>query len=112
MLVEDYGIDVQNERVSVSPKDLNIGFDVVPHDGSIPSAGDPELWFRMFQVISTNPYLTQQLDVVRIFKHGARMAGAKNINDFVRKGGNVNTQVMPDEQVQEGVESGQLSPIG
>jgi hypothetical protein len=112
VLAEDFGIDLNRDRVAVSPKDLNVDFDVKAHDGNLPSSGDPELWFKMFQIIASSQELSQQIDAVRMFKFGARMAGAKNINDFVRRGGGVNAQVMPDQQVAEGAASGKLVPTG
>lgn len=110
-LKEDMGIDTKGGLVKVSPKDLDIDFDVIPHDGSIPSNGNPGIWMQLMQVITGNPYLLQQFDVVRMFKFGARLAGAKNLNDFVKKGGNVQTRVMPDQQVAAGAASGKLQPM-
>jgi len=114
VLAEDFGIDtsIGKGRVAVSPKDLNIDFDVMPHDGTIPGGGDPETWIRIFQIAATNEQLSNELDMVRLFKHGARMAGAKNLNDFVRRGGNINAQVMPDRQVESEVQAGNLVPVG
>jgi hypothetical protein len=108
VLAKDFGKDVSTGRIPVSPKDIDIRFDVVPHDGSIPHSGDPNMWIQLFQVIAGNPLLAQQIDLVRVFKYGARMAGAKNLDDFIMKG---NVQVMPDEQVAQQVQQGNLTPM-
>lgn len=91
-------------RMRVRPSDLDINFDVIPHDGSIPSNGNPDLWLRMFQVITQNPLLARHFDVVRMFKYGAKLAGAKNLNDFVRK------NVMSDEEVMKQLQAGNILP--
>jgi hypothetical protein len=109
----DEGIfdDMEMGRVPVSPKDLNIDFDVSPHDGTVPGSGNPAVWVQMMQAISQNEALVQEIDLVKMFKYWARMAGAKNINDFVRnKAGNANVQVVPDQQVQSMEQSGQVIP--
>lgn len=108
-LLEEYNVD--NNRVAVSPKDLDIDFDVIPHDGTIPSAGDAQTFIQLYQIIATNPELIQKFDMVRIFKHIARLTGAKNINDFVASGGNVSSQVLPNETVASEVQKGNLAPI-
>jgi len=111
VLSEDLKTLENRGRIAVRPKDLDIDFDIVPHDGTVPSSGSPDVFIELFRIIATNPHLAQSLDVVRIFKHAARMSGAKNINDFVIDGGQVNTEVRPDEEVLEGVESGQLEAV-
>jgi len=107
-LAKDFNIEPERGLVKIKPSDLNIDFDVILGDGTIPTSGDPDLWLRLFQVVSSNNYLMQELDAVRMFKFGARMAGAKNLNDFVRAGGNVNAQVKPNEEVLDEVEKGNL----
>ena len=114
VLARDFGVqlDAAGGRIAVSPSDLDIEFDVIPHDGTIPHSGDPQTMVQLFQVIANNPLIAQQLDVVRFFKYIARMSGAKNIDDFARKEqvGQPPVQVMPDEQVQQQVQAGNLVP--
>jgi hypothetical protein len=113
VLASDFGYDESKGRgrISVSPKNLDIDFDVIPHDGSIPNGGDSQMWIQLAQIIFSNPMLAQQFDVVRIFKFGARMAGAKNLDDFITKAPvQQNMQVMPDEQVAAQVQQGNLVP--
>jgi len=108
VLSEEAGVD--RERVKVSPKDLDIDFDITPHDGTVPGSGDPSTWLEIYKAVAQNPLLAQNLDMVKLFKYGARLAGAKNINDFVLKGGNIQPQIMPDEQVAAQMQQGNIVP--
>lgn len=112
-LAADLGVTLPTDRgrVKVSPKDIDIDFDVVPHDGSIPNSGDPQMWIQLYQTIAANPLLAQQLDMVRIFKFGAKLAGAKNLDDFVKKGGAPQVETMPDQQVLDQADQGNLVPV-
>ena len=55
--------------------------------------------------------MANQFDMVRIFKHIARNAGAKNVNEFVRQGGGVNAQTQDQSQINSQVQQGNLVPI-
>jgi hypothetical protein len=61
----------------------------------------------MFNTIAKVPELQQSFDIVKIFNHIARNSGAKNVSEF-RK---VNAGVMPDQQVQQAVQAGNIRPI-
>ena len=102
---------VESGRMRVTKADLNIDFDVEPHDGTVPGSGDPGVWIQLYQAVAQNPVLAQSLDMVKLFKFGARLAGAKNLNDFVLQGGQVNTQVMPDEEVMNEAQKGNLGAV-
>ena len=104
LLASEYGLNPQDVapnagRVKVSPEQLNIDFDINVKDGSVMSGDNPQLWQNLFQTIVTQPALFQSLDVVRIFKHVARIMGAKDINEFVLKAGPL-PQVQPADQSQ------------
>jgi hypothetical protein len=58
----------------------------------------------MFELISQEPRLQQQFDIVRIFKHIARNSGAKNVEEFEVK-------AMPDAQVANQVQAGNMIPM-
>ena len=103
-LMKEYGVG-PNDRVNVSPFDLLVNFDVLVRDGSIPGGNWNEAWIQLFQSISAQPALAQKFDIVRIFKHIARGLGAKNVDDF-------EIQTMPDDQVRNQVEAGNLQPVG
>lgn len=109
VLVKELNVD--RGRVKISPKDIIVDYDIVPHDGSIPGGEPADLWIQLFQVMGGQPELLKNFDVVRIFKHVARQLGAKNVNDFVRRGGGINTKVVPDETVEKEVDKGNLVPV-
>lgn len=106
VLMKEYKNSIQRGRMKVSPDDLLIEFDVEVRDGSIPGGNYSQVWEQMFQVLAQSPELQQEFDLVRIFKHIARNNGAKNVNEFVR------VKTMPDEQVLQQQQQGNLIPMG
>lgn len=112
LLMEEYADAISRGRMIVSPQDLNISYDVLVRDGSIPGSNFSDVWLRMFETLATQPELAQNFDIVKIFKHIARNSGAKNVNEFVRRGGNINPQTMGNDQIMQGLQAGNLSPLG
>lgn len=108
VLKQEYGVDA--ERVMVSPMDINVFYDVVPRDGSISGGNFADVWVQLLPQLLGHPELLSRFDSVRIVKHILRSLGAKDVEYFNRK--HIDTQVAPDEEVQEGVATGQLAPIG
>lgn len=100
-----------NKRIRVSPYDLAINYDVIVRDGSIPGGNFSDAWIDLFKTIGTTPELLQQFDVTRIFMYIAQQMGAKNVEDFRRNMNQVQTQVMPDEQVLNQAQAGNIIPI-
>ncbi len=98
-----------NDTVKVSPLDLVVDYDIVPYDGSLPGGEPADLWINLFQIMSNQPEVAQQFDMTKIFKHIAYQLGAKNIEQFVQQNP---MQVMPDEQVQQQAQAGNLVPVG
>lgn len=105
-----YGGDGRG-RLKVTPDQLNINYDVIVRDGSVPGGNYSSSWIELFKTLAQVPELAQQFDIVRIFSHIARNLGAKNVNDFVRKGGNIQAQSMPNEAVAQQVQQGNLVPV-
>ena len=112
VLLKEFGQKVDRGRIKVDPRDLDINYDVVVRDGSVPGGNYAQVWTQLFQILGSNPELAQQFDVVRIFKHIARNLGAKNVNEFVRRGGGVQTQTMSDQNVAAQAQAGNIIPIG
>jgi hypothetical protein len=115
VLLAEFGGDngqISRGRLKIEPKDLDVFYDVITRDGSIPGSNYSDVWMQMFNSIIQVPELAQQFDIVKIFKHIARNSGAKNVNEFVRRGGNVTTSTMPDEDIQNQVQAGNLVPVG
>lgn len=115
VLLKEFGHEGSNildrGRIKVSPFDLNINYDIIVRDGSVPGGNFSDVWVQLFQTLASSPELAQKLDVVRIFTHIARNLGAKNVNDFVRRGGNIQPQTMDNEQVMEQAQRGNLIPF-
>lgn len=110
-LIEDFGVEPDRGRVPVSPLDLVVNYDVIPHDGTIPGAEDAQTWIQLYQIIASDGMLRQSFDMQKIFKHIARQMGAKNVDDFVAKAQNVKPQVQEDANVQREVDKGNLVPM-
>lgn len=109
VLTKEYGEDAQ---LKASPFDLLIDYDVEVSDGSVPGSNYSPVWIQMFDTIANHPELNQSFDITRIFKHIARNSGAKNVGEFLRKGGQMQPQQMGDEQVQREAEKGNIVPVG
>ena len=99
-------------RGVASPLDLDVNYDVIVNDGTLPDQGSPEVWTQIYQATLQNPEATQQIDTVALFKYLARLSGAKDIESFVRRGvPNVNTEIQDDETVLREAERGNLVSI-
>lgn len=106
-LKQDFGIEPTNDRVRVSPLDLIARYDVKATDGTIPGSEDAQTWSQLFQILSqSDPAIAQQFNMVGIFKHIARQLGAKNVDNF-----EVTARTMPDEQVAQQEQRGNLRPV-
>uniref|UniRef100_A0A6M3K6X7 Portal protein n=1 Tax=viral metagenome TaxID=1070528 RepID=A0A6M3K6X7_9ZZZZ len=96
----------------VSAYDLSINYDLIVRDGSIPGGNFSNVWVDLFKTIGTSEELSQQFDVPRIFMYIAQQLGAKNVEDFKRNVNRVQGQTMPDGQVAQQVQAGNLIPTG
>lgn len=117
LLMREYNLDPMNQernRIKVSMYDLVIETDVVRKDGTIIGGEYNESWVEIFRILSAQPLLFQSFDMVRIFKHIARIMGAKDINEFVMQNGqmpNANVSVAGQGQIDKGVQAGNTVPI-
>ncbi len=107
LLRAEYG---DNQYALVGPMDILTNYDIVPSDGTIPNSGDPQQWLAMFQTMASNPELLNEFDIVRVFKHWARLSGEKNLNDFV-KSRSVRADVRPAESLESGIQAGNIVPL-
>lgn len=107
-LMETFGVQ-QNfpQRMKITPDDLLIDYDVIPRDGSLPGGNFSSAWLDLFKTVTASPELAAQFDTFRLFSYIAREMGAKNVEEFRA----VQTQVMPDQQVAQGVQAGNLIPL-
>jgi len=109
VLRDEYGI--VDESIKVSPDNLMIDYDVLVGDGTSIGGEYVDSWIQIFQTLASNEGIGQSFDMIRIFKHIARITGAKNLNDFVRKGGGMEASVQMDESVAREAERGNLIPV-
>jgi hypothetical protein len=110
MLEDIYGTKM-TKGMKVTPDQLNINYDVIVHDGTVELGEHADIWSQLFQILSTSPAIGQGFDMVRVFKHIARMIGAKNVDEFVRKGGSVAVSTAQDDLVRAEAEKGNIVPI-
>lgn len=108
-LRKEYGY--KSDRAPVKPSDLSAVYDVVPHDGSMPGREPADLWVQLFQVLASNPEVAQEFDLIRVFRHLARQLGAKNVEDFIKRRGPIQTQILPDEEVDRKAKNGEILPV-
>jgi hypothetical protein len=105
--------DTQNlpdgSLIEVQPEDILGEFFFPIHDGSMPL--DPvrtaETWQQIMTGMSKIPPLMAQYDIGKVFERAVRTVGVRNIEEF-----KIKAQVMPDGQVQQNVQRGNLVPAG
>jgi hypothetical protein len=73
--------EMDSRSAKVTPLDILIRFNVVPHDASITTGDSAQVWVQLSKIITQNPYLMQQIDSFKLFKHIARKLGARNLNE-------------------------------
>jgi hypothetical protein len=114
------------ERLAIGGNDIQGDFDYIPHTGVIPPdpARNAQVWAQIMQAVGQmGPVLLQpgqdgkMIDLREIFKETAHCLGVKNIESFFipappPQQPGVQTQVMPDHQVQQGVKAGNIVPAG
>lgn len=107
-LQKEYGLDPMDTKFAVMPEMINVSFDVMPKDETIPGQEFVDSWIQLYQAASANPQVAMRMDFFRVFLHIARLMGAKNAQDFELK---APVQVMPDADVEAGVQAGNLAPV-
>ena len=111
VLRQEYGA---NSKL-VSPYDIAVDYDIIVKDGSIQGGEYSESWVEMFRILSQQPQLYQSFDMVRVFKHIARMMGAKDVNEFAMQTGQqvppVKMQVQGQDMIDKGVQQGNMVPV-
>lgn len=92
--------------MNVTPQLLGGFFDFVPVDGTLPidRMAMATLWQNIMGQMRNIPGLLQQFDMSKIFTHIAQLAGIRNINQF-------KIQVLPDAQVQQMAQAGNVIPL-
>lgn len=90
----------------VTPDSIAGSYDFVPVDGTLPvdRFAQANLWRQIFADMRQFPSVQNNYDMPRVFSYVAKLAGAKNFDQFRIK-------VAPDSQVQQGAERGNLVPV-
>jgi hypothetical protein len=111
VLRQEYG----SEMKLVSPFDIAVDYDIIVKDGSTQGGEYSESWVEVFRILSQQPQLYQSFDMVRIFKHIARIMGAKDVNEFTMQTGAqvppVKMTVQPQQAIDQGVQAGNTVPV-
>ena len=114
VLLDEYKNSISRGRMRISPDQINVMYDVIVRDGSIPGNNYNSAWMQLFNIITQSQQLMNSFDVVRIFKYIARNSGAKNVDEFVRRGAGAQQggiRLMPDQQVLEQQQAGNITPM-
>jgi len=93
--------------IMIGPQDIAGDFWYPVSDGTLPMdrAQLMETWKEIWMAIVQNPLLGQQYDQGKIFEYLAELGGAKNISSF-------KISVAPQEQINAGLQSGNVAPLG
>jgi hypothetical protein len=107
MLREEYGYtNVQNGKIAIDPEELQIEFDVIPRDGTIPGGENVEAMLQAYQIAAAQPMIAQGLDMTRLFLHIMRESGARNINEF-----KIKAKVVDQEEIAKQAQAGNYMPL-
>jgi hypothetical protein len=109
VLRQEYGI--MDDRVKVTPFDLDMMFDVDITDGSIEGGEYAEQWVQYLQVLSQFPGALQVMDVPRMLLHVARIMKAKDAHEFLQKAGPIQSETRSNEEIEKGVAQGNIARI-
>jgi hypothetical protein len=104
------------ERLLLNRSQIQGNFDYVPNSGILPAdpARQAELWIRMLEIASGIPAVSEpgpdgkMLDLRQVFNEAVRAAGIKNVDSFYVQ---APPQIMPDQQLQAGVQAGNIVPL-
>ncbi len=104
-LRKEFGIEAKRGRVAISPKSLQMRFDVMPRDGTIPGGQNVEALLAAYQAAAANPVLAAQLDMTKMFLTLMRESGIRNVEQF-------RVRTAPDQEVRDQVQAGNIVPAG
>jgi hypothetical protein len=107
----------EDGRALVGPEQVQGRIEVAPVDVTSPMRREElgEMWMRLAMTVAQNEILSAKYDADEMFEEAARLLGAKNIRDFKRRltlPDLLLTRVVPDEQVIEQADRGNLIPLG
>jgi hypothetical protein len=99
--------------IEITPQDIQGLFDFPVVDSSQPL--DPvrwaQTWMQVSQMAIQNPALQQVTDHVALFKQVVHSMGIPDISRFLLQQMPQQVQVMPDQQIQQQVQAGNMIPM-
>jgi hypothetical protein len=103
--------------ILAGPEEIQGNFDFPVRDVNLPlkPSDNAQVWADVFEASVKNPLITQRIDIFWIFKQLCESMGIKNIDDAridQMMGANMNFQVMPDQQIADQAQAGNMMPIG
>jgi len=103
-LLNEYGLMPERDRVPVKPSDLDVNVDLMPIDGFLPTANDPQSMIQLFDLAYKDPRITMSLDTLRLYQSIARRLGEKNIDRFI-------VQTQSAQQIEQQLQAGNIVPM-
>ena len=116
-----YGVSGAGAQIQVSPWDIgNFGFQVLPYTSRMGGLDDTSAMSEVLKTLSANPQVMQELGgnlrTVDLFLEFFKKLGFTDIEKFRRYAGDsgmqLGIQAQSPEQIQQGVQSGNLVPMG
>jgi len=106
-LVGDLASTSGTQFLNVTPESIQGFFDYVPVDGALPvdRFAQATLWRELMLSMTKFPQLLEQYDIGKIFAWVAQLTGLRNINQF-------RVEVVPDEQLQQQAQAGNVVQMG
>ena len=117
LIVPDPMYPGANPAVLAGPEDIQGNFDFPVRDVNLPMkpSDNAQVWADVFEASVRNPLITQRIDIFWVFKQLCESLGIKNIDDAridQLGAANMNFQVMPDEQIANQAQAGNMIPVG
>lgn len=106
-LLAHFGPQIQNDRMRVTPQDLNIDFDISVNPEGQGQA--TQFWTQMFDTIAKTPELYTLIDIGRVFRYVATQLGAKNVDNFLRAP--IQPMGAPTDAVMAQAQAGNMIPV-
>lgn len=93
--------------IRVDPESIQGFYDYVPVDGTLPidRYAMANLWRELMAQMANIPQLAMEYNIGSIFSYVAKLAGAKNIDQF-------KVNVVPDSFAEQQAQAGNLVPVG
>lgn len=100
-------MSVAKRFIQVDPQSIAGRYDFVPVDGTLPidRLAQANFWKELTMQLAQSPVLAPQWDLNGLVAHIMHLQGEKNIDRF-------RVQVVPDSQVQQQLQAGNIIPIG